>query len=237
MLRKPQIHTQSSRIAQPNPGHPWQQTHDRLRKRSSSAINRNEATTDCARKAVRPYAAKSHERSHSKAAHPSAATKHNRSRSRAHALRHCRQRWLTIVGSLPRMAELLCERYRSWVCCRGWPRFGCAMIACESEACAAKSADPRFACAILGLLRKARIRGLHSKIRGSEVCMSDPRIIAQSSDPRFAQQNPRMVRIRTLRLTYICVYMYYIHCIPHTVCRASSSIGDPDAWRRMRYHQ
>ena len=33
--------------------------------------------------------------------------------------------------------------------------------------------------------------------------MRDPRIIAQSSDPRFAQQNPRMVRIRTLRITYI----------------------------------
>ena len=32
--------------------------------------------------------------------------------------------------------------------------------------------------------------------------MRDPRIIAQSSDPRFAQQNPRMVQIRTLRLTY-----------------------------------
>ena len=107
LLRKPQIHTQSSRIAQPNPGHPRQQTHDRLRKRSSSAIHRNEATTDRARKAVRPSAAKSHERSHSKAAHPSAATKHNRSRSRAHTLRLCRQRWLTIVGSLPRMAELL----------------------------------------------------------------------------------------------------------------------------------
>ena len=30
--------------------------------------------------------------------------------------------------------------------------------------------------------------------------MRDPRIIAQSSDPMFAQQNPRMVRIRTLRL-------------------------------------
>ena len=128
LLRKPQIHTQSSRIAQSNPGHPCQQTHDRLRKRSSSAIHRNEATTDRARKAVRPSAAKSHERSHSKAAHPSAATKHNRSRSRAHTLRLCRQRWLTIVGSLPRMAELLCERYRSWVCCRGWPRFGCAIL-------------------------------------------------------------------------------------------------------------
>ena len=35
--------------------------------------------------------------------------------------------------------------------------------------------------------------------------MHDPRIIAQNSDPRFAQQNPRMVRIRTLRLTYIYV--------------------------------
>ena len=38
--------------------------------------------------------------------------------------------------------------------------------------------DPMFACAILGLLH-------------------------HSSDPRFAQQNPRMVGIRTLRLTYI----------------------------------
>ena len=63
------------------------------------------------------------------------------------------------------------------------------MITCGSEACAAKYADPRFAQQILGL----------------EVCMRDPRIIAQSSDPRFAQQNPRMVRIRTLRLTYICI--------------------------------
>ena len=43
-------------------------------------------------------------------------------------------------------------------------------------------ADPRFAYVILGLLRK-------------------------SSDPRFAQQNPRMVRIRTLRITSI----YFIY--------------------------
>ena len=34
--------------------------------------------------------------------------------------------------------------------------------------------------------------------------MRDPRIIAQSSEPRFAQQNPTVVRIRTLRLTYTC---------------------------------
>ena len=62
---------------------------------------------------------------------------------------------------------------------RGWPIFGCAII----DDC-------------------VWIRGLRSKIRGSEVCMYDPRIIAQSSDPRFAQQNPRTVQIRTLRLTY-----------------------------------
>ena len=57
------------------------------------------------------------------------------------------------VGSLSRMAELLCagDRLR---------------------------ADPRFACAILGLLRKARIRGLRGKILLG------------------------MVRIRTLRITY-----------------------------------
>ena len=58
LLRKPRIHTQSSRIAQPNLGHPRQQTHDRSCKRSSSAIRRNEATSDRARKAVRPSAAK-----------------------------------------------------------------------------------------------------------------------------------------------------------------------------------
>ena len=27
---------------------------------------------------------------------------------------------------------------------------------------------------------------------GSEVCVRDPKTIAQSSDPRFAQQNPRI---------------------------------------------
>ena len=48
--------------------------------------------------------------------------------------------------------------------------------------------------------------------------MRDPRIIVQNSDPRFLQQNPRMVRIlRTLRLTYIHVILcnkqqyYYIY--------------------------
>ena len=48
------------------------------------------------------------------------------------------------------------------------------------------------------------------QILGSEVCMRDPRIIVQSSDPRFAQQNPRMVRIRTLRITHIYIYILYI---------------------------
>ena len=34
----------------------------------------------------------------------------------------------SIWGLLPRMAELLCEGNRSWVCCLGWPRFGCAIL-------------------------------------------------------------------------------------------------------------
>ena len=41
---------------------------------------------------------------------------------------HTRLRARSIVGSLTRMAELLCVRDRSWVCCRGWPRFGCAIL-------------------------------------------------------------------------------------------------------------
>ena len=97
LLRKPRIHTRSSRIAQPNLSHPRQQTHDRSRKRSSSAIRRNKATTDCARKAVRPSAAKKPQTiEHAK------QLAHSRQRSTidhavAHALRLCRQRWLTII--------------------------------------------------------------------------------------------------------------------------------------------
>ena len=57
LLRKPRIRTQSSRIAQPNLGHPRQQTHDRSHTQSSSAIRGKEATIDRARKAARPSAA------------------------------------------------------------------------------------------------------------------------------------------------------------------------------------
>ena len=96
LLHKPRIHTQSSRIAQPNLGYPRQQTHDRSRKRSSSAIRRNEATTDRTRKAVRPFAAKKSQT----IAHAKQLT-HSRqrrtiNRTVAHTLRLCRQRWLTI---------------------------------------------------------------------------------------------------------------------------------------------
>ena len=74
-------------------------------------------------------------------------------------------------------------------CCLGWPRFGCAILddCVWIRGLRSKSADPMFACAILGFLR-------------------------QSSDPRFAQQNPRMVRIRTLRLTYIYIKKYAAIC-------------------------
>ena len=42
--------------------------------------------------------------------------------------------------------------------------------------------------------------------------MRNPRIIAQSSDPGFAQQNPRMVQIRTLRLTYMYILRAGQYC-------------------------
>ena len=54
------------------------------------------------------------------------------------------------------------------------------------------------------------------QILGSSVCVRDPRIMAQSSDPRFAQQNPVMVRIRTLRITYIHYNNNY--CLIHDAC-------------------
>ena len=100
LLRKPRIHMQSSRIAQPNLGHPRQQTHDRSRKRSSSAIRRNEATTYRARKAVRPSATKkSRMIAHAKQlAHPRQRSTFDR--AVAHALRLCRQHQLRINKSI-----------------------------------------------------------------------------------------------------------------------------------------
>ena len=84
------------------------------------------------------------------------------------------------------------------------------MIACGSEACAAKYVDPMFVLEILG----------------SSVCMCDPRIIAQSSDPRFVQQNPRMVRIRTLHLTYMhLTYIQQHICLSWLPAVGDSSIG------------
>ena len=71
------------------------------------------------------------------------------------------------------------------------------MIACGFEVYSAnprirglrnKSSDPMFVCAILGLLH-------------------------QSLDPRFAQQNPRMVLIRTLRLTYMYINSCFFNLI------------------------
>ena len=56
LLRKPRIHTQSSRIAQPNLSHQQQQTQDRSRTQSSSAIRINDGTIDRTRKAVWPSA-------------------------------------------------------------------------------------------------------------------------------------------------------------------------------------
>ena len=115
LLRKPRIRTQSSRIAQPNLGHPRQQTHDRSRTQSSSAIRRN-------------------------------------------------------VGSLQRMAELLCVRNRSWLLCPGWPNcFACAIDRGFVDA------DGRAA------LRARSIVGLLPRM--AEVWLGLLR-----ADPRFAQQ-------------------------------------------------
>ena len=71
-------------------------------------------------------------------------------------------------GASELMAELLCVHDRSWVCCRGWPRFGGAILedCVRIRGLRSKSSDQRFTCAIIGLLRKARIRSLRSKILG-----------------------------------------------------------------------
>ena len=109
----------------------------------------------------------------------------------------------SIVASLTRMAELLCVLDRSWVCCHGWPRFGCVLPrmdevwlcnprrlrACGSEVCAAKSC---FACTIDRGFVAADGRGLAARSQkiacGSEVYMRDPRIIVQKLGPRFGSK-------------------------------------------------
>ena len=149
LLRKPQIHKQSSKIVQPNLAHPRQQAHDRSHKQSSSVIRRNEATTffflheqytDRARKAVRSSAAKKPRTiAHAKQlAHPRQLSTIDR--AIAHALRLCRQRWLRINKYTLKKIH-------------GWPRFGCAIL------------DIVINC--------MWIRGLRSKICGSEVCAAN----------------------------------------------------------------
>ena len=70
-------------------------------------------------------------------------------------------RALSIVGLLPWMAEIWLRDPRRL---RVNPRF--AQQNPRIRGLRSQSSDPMFACAILGLLRKARIRGLRSKILG-----------------------------------------------------------------------
>ena len=64
--------------------------------------------------------------------------------------------------------------------------------------------------------------------------MRDPRIIAQSSDPRFAQQNPRMVRIRTLRITYI-LYIIIVYIIIMHVIFFLLDLTDQSSFERAKF--
>ena len=122
LLRKPRIHTQSSRIAQPNLGHPWQKTAiDRASEASRPFAETKPQLIVCV-KQFDLLRQRSHERSHAQAARPSAATKHDRSRScartstlQATVVNDCgfvatdgqaALRAQSIVGLLPRMAEI-----------------------------------------------------------------------------------------------------------------------------------
>ena len=81
----------------------------------------------------------------------------------------------SIVASLTWMVELLCMRDRSWVCCRGWPRFSCAI----PEDC-------------------VRIRGLRSK---KLLCVHDRSWVCCGRWPRFGCAIPEdCVRIRGLHV-------------------------------------
>ena len=197
LLCKPRIRTQSSRIAQLNLGHPRQQTHDRSRTQSSSAIRGNVGSLQwmaellCVR-----------DRSWLLCRGWPNCFACTIDRGFVDADGRATWRAQSIVGLLTRMAEV-------WLRVAADGRGLVARsqkIACGSEFCAAKSC---FACAIDRGFIAADGRGLAARSQkiacGSEVCMRDPRIIAQKLGPRFAQQNPRMVRIRTLHITYIYI--------------------------------
>ena len=47
-----------------------------------------------------------------------------------------------------------------------------------------------------------RTKGGESAKRGRRLSCANPGFAVHSCDPKFAQENPRMVRIRTLRITY-----------------------------------
>ena len=173
----PRIRTQSSRIMQPNLGHPRQQTHDRLRSQSSSAIRGNEPTI-INHRCLQSRSACAIDRASLPQMGELLACAIVRGLFAAEGRTALRTR--SVVASFLRMAELLRLHDRSWVCCCGWSRFGCAILddCLWIRGLRSKSSDLMFVCVILGLLR-------------------------QSLDSRFAQQNLRMARIRTLRLIYI----------------------------------
>ena len=86
--------------------------------------------------------------------------------------------YLSIVGSLLQMAELLCVRDQSWLLCRGWPNCCACTIDCDFV-----DVDGRAALrarSIVGLLpQMAEFGCAIIEDCGSEVCVRDPKIIAQ----------------------------------------------------------
>ena len=196
LLRKPRIRMQSSRIAQPNLGHPRQQTHDRSRTQSSLAIHGNVGSLQrmakllCVRDRSWLLLCRGWPNCFACTIDRGFVDADDRAALRARS----------IVGLLPRMAKVwlrVAADGRGLVaCCRGWPRFGCAIpedcvradprFSLQKAALRARSivgllpqmaevwlrdprrlrVDPGFACVILGLLGKSSVRGLRSKILG-----------------------------------------------------------------------
>ena len=61
-----------------------------------------------------------------------------------------------------------------------------------------------------------RTKGGESAKRGRglrNMSCANPGFAVQSCDPKFAQENPRMVRIRTLRITYTSENAHCVHTV------------------------
>ena len=152
LLRKPQIHTQSSRIAQPNPrsiaqakqlGHPQKRSHNRSRAQSCSTFCGKEPRTIAQQSSSPIHSNEAQSIAQSRTHTPSLQATMVNHRGFVATYGRAALRALSIVGLLPRMAEIWLRNPRG-LCVN--PRL--AQQNLRIRGLCSKSSDPMFACVI-----------------------------------------------------------------------------------------